>query len=778
MVDPACRRPIDRVLCSLCQNLVFTKPAELDLDKIGFVDDWMEDPRSMISLHQSSRSDLELSANQGCHVCALIWTQLFVRTDLAYLEHDFDKKGRAAHVVLHMNWTIHWTADNVNNLLGAEPINLRYGCRHAHLWTGSPVTGTHPSNPMSSRAHRANRDTDDLSNFINRGFALSSIEASQSSIRKPLDNHTGSVHNLDLANIWLRDCLKTHDACYRGNIPDVTPSLPTRIIDLLDPEKPRIRETYGEQAEYLTLSYCWGQGKRLLSIRDSGRYEQYCKRIRIDESMPKTFKEALQVTEALGYRYIWIDALCIIQDDPNDVQQEMARMGEIYRRSTLTISAANGPDTDSGLFAERDARSCKPRNVFVTMKEGKEVLAGIVSLEVPYKERHSPLSERGWVLQEELLSRRSLVFTHQQVEWRCTTKTLSEKIPSREPQAYIDPDKGHAMRGNEFDPTRCLVRRPDIFKQAVWTQPDVRDNPFAVWYRIVKMFSRRALTVRSDKLLAVAGLASLVQQSLGGTYGAGLWKEDLQTGLGWYVTKRQTGPNVPDKHYGRSREYIAPSWSWASIHGSWIMYCTFEQNSDLQLEESIQVVDWEISQPPGAIIPFGQVASARLTVRGRLRNALLVPCFDSWDHDSPNRRHSGALWPAYAVDPLTSTTIGDVALDSVDDHGDLIDRFATASEALPYHGTWSISAKDTNHSLWYFARARPVVCLLYLVVDKYGHRSIVALVLTLHNVEKREYQRIGMLFINSNDMFATDIFFSKALGQYIPPQHYETINIV
>ena len=206
--------------------------------------------------------------------------------------------------------------------------------------------------------------------------------------------------------------------------------------------------------------------------------------------------------------------------------------------------------------------------------------------------------------------------------------------------------------------------------------------------------------------------------------------------------------------------------------------CTFEHNSDLQSEESIRIINWEISHPPGATTPFGQVESARLTVRGRLRNALLVPCYDRWDYDSPKRRHSGVLWPAYAVDPLTSTTIGDVALDSVDDHGDLTDQFATSSEALSYNDLWRISASDTAHLLWFLSRARPVTCLLYLVMDKYGDRSIATLVLTPFDVDKREYQRIGMLFVNSTDMFAKDIFFRKALGQRIRPQDYERIHIV
>jgi hypothetical protein len=150
--------------------------------------------------------------------------------------------------------------------------------------------------------------------------------------------------------IWLRDCIDTHHNCRRNSSPDGTPPLPTRVIDVLDPGGPKLRETSNQQAEYLTLSYCWGPGKRLLNTRQSGWYKDFCEKLPGDDYMPRTFREAVQVTRALGYRFLWIDAICIIQDDPNDVQREIARMADIYRLSTLTIAAASGPDTDSGLF--------------------------------------------------------------------------------------------------------------------------------------------------------------------------------------------------------------------------------------------------------------------------------------------------------------------------------------------------------------------------------------------------------------------------------------------
>jgi hypothetical protein len=148
------------------------------------------------------------------------------------------------------------------------------------------------------------------------------------------------------------------------------PLLPIRVIDVDTHGQARIIEMAGIRANYRTLSYCWGQGKKLLCKKRSGSYEQFKQELPVDDSMPKTFRDALKVTRVLGYRFLWIDALCIVQDDPDDVRNEMAMMGDIYQQSALTIFAANGPDTDSGLFSKRDARAIKTCNNRVTLERG------------------------------------------------------------------------------------------------------------------------------------------------------------------------------------------------------------------------------------------------------------------------------------------------------------------------------------------------------------------------------------------------------------------------
>ncbi|KAH7378382.1 heterokaryon incompatibility protein-domain-containing protein [Phaeosphaeria sp. MPI-PUGE-AT-0046c] len=167
-----------------------------------------------------------------------------------------------------------------------------------------------------------------------------------------MDAHTGSETNMRLARYWLEDCLLTHEHCALAHDPTWPPVLPSRVVDVSDLLKPRLLATHGIQDKYLTLSYCWGQGKRLLTTSMS--YDRFQQELPLDDRLPSTFRDAFKVTKALGYNYIWIDALCILQDDPGDVRREMSRMGDIYRRSAITIFGSNGDSTDSGLFTSRD----------------------------------------------------------------------------------------------------------------------------------------------------------------------------------------------------------------------------------------------------------------------------------------------------------------------------------------------------------------------------------------------------------------------------------------
>jgi hypothetical protein len=235
-----------------------------------------------------------------------------------------------------------------------------------------------------------------LMELFARSYASSpQFRGVQSDVVTEADDSTGSEVNLRLARIWLQDCLLLHEKCTRGSALDSSPILPSRVIDVADPDNCYLFEKIGERDNYLTLSYCWGQGERLLTTM--GCFEMFKRRLPTDDQMPVTFHDAFTVTRALGYRYIWIDALCIIQDDPQDLNMEMAKMGDIYHNSTVTIFAGKGPHSSSGLFALRNGPFYKPCNVLInTLEYGEPRKTEVAFVSRDY-DHDNPLAKRGWV---------------------------------------------------------------------------------------------------------------------------------------------------------------------------------------------------------------------------------------------------------------------------------------------------------------------------------------------------------------------------------------------
>lgn len=153
--------------------------------------------------------------------------------------------------------------------------------------------------------------------------------------------------NMKLAYSWLSMCFYEHDTC--GNDRD-DEFLPARLIDLGDPSHdevaPRLVETRDEsrmmqQRQYITLSYCWGtdRGKTVpKTVRDN--LQEHLQGISL-MSLPKTFRDAMSVVKKLGYRYIWIDSLCIVQDDRQDFERECSQMHLVYSQAQCTIVVSN-----------------------------------------------------------------------------------------------------------------------------------------------------------------------------------------------------------------------------------------------------------------------------------------------------------------------------------------------------------------------------------------------------------------------------------------------------
>lgn len=227
---------------------------------------------------------------------------------------------------------------------------------------------------------------------------------------------------------WLKHCNQNHN-CSSSNS-----CLPTRVIDVgsggtpsTTPIRLYSRSSSEEQGRYVALSHRWlsdPEGLRRHSHLLGDTYLAMHKNIDFD-GLPKTFQDAITVTRELKIQYIWIDSLCIIQDDVDDWNREASRMEDVFSSAYLTIAATSATD---GFIRPR-----RPREL-VTVQDEREgryyVCEFIDNLQGDIEE--GPLNQRGWVLQERALSHRTLHFTSNQVYWECghgiRTETLSKSL--------------------------------------------------------------------------------------------------------------------------------------------------------------------------------------------------------------------------------------------------------------------------------------------------------------------------------------------------------------
>jgi hypothetical protein len=219
------------------------------------------------------------------------------------------------------------------------------------------------------------------------------------------------------------------------------PLLPTRVIDVGtdDGTEPRLWASGGHIAEYVTLSHCWGEVRPLTT--EKSMLSQCLLYIPIS-SMPKTFQGAVAVTRGLGYRFLLINSLCIIQDSVEDWEQECSKMAGVYRNATVTICGSTMADSSAGFLHTREPPKHTP--YLWEYRDGTAVPRRATlrlfyhkygSLDYPeepqltHTERPSPLDKRGWVLQEYLLSPRMLFFGRYRMYWECTKGVKYEDFP-------------------------------------------------------------------------------------------------------------------------------------------------------------------------------------------------------------------------------------------------------------------------------------------------------------------------------------------------------------
>ncbi len=219
---------------------------------------------------------------------------------------------------------------------------------------------------------------------------------------------------------WLTRCNKHHGRCHGT---DLKP-LPKRLVSIEGTKTKLVETKQGEQGVYTALSYSWGDssGAHYHGGTRSGPLKLLAKNHanllqNIDASrLSKAHQHGIQVARELGYRYIWIDALCILQDNQDDWKEQSKSTAEVYGNADLTIVAGRSDDSRHGFL-----KPLHDPGVYVQVPYLSADRPDLKTCCIgrPRNHRVGPTTGRGWCYQEVLMSRRMIIYGEQQLSFRC-----------------------------------------------------------------------------------------------------------------------------------------------------------------------------------------------------------------------------------------------------------------------------------------------------------------------------------------------------------------------
>jgi hypothetical protein len=438
-------------------------------------------------------------------------------------------------------------------------------------------------------------------------YSGSDYEWAHTNERKDLISNTYSEQNLELIRSWVTQCTSQHENCGRGRTR--LPYQPSRLLCIgASGDIWRLCITSEEEShsskKWISLSYQWGKHQQLILTNTN------LQELRTDQhisALPKTFRDAVLVARSLGVEYLWIDALCIIQDSPTDWQQESLGMRSVYANSYCTIAADWAPDPTFGLFCERDVDLLRcghiPTN-WMSQSRDLSTVKILVQGTWDFEIKMSPLQSRGWALQERILPPRVIHFTDSQIFWECDT-TKSCEAYEKTPFEYISSPDIFGTQQND----RIYAWLIKVHLQEPLSAPKSKMSMslFRIWTEIASDYSRRNLTVPGDKLVALAGMAGLFQELSSDEYLAGIWRSNIWEGLLW---------KPRDRNSFVSPIYRAPTWSFAAMNGGvyWPRSIAYTKVTDCH-PFTLDDVQIQTNARHGTG-SRGQIIAASITVRG------------------------------------------------------------------------------------------------------------------------------------------------------------------
>lgn len=347
---------------------------------------------------------------------------------------------------------------------------------------------------------------------------------------------SGSAMHTKVLTEWIHSCDLDH-ACN----PKRVPFLPTRVLDVSGPEVDIVRLFCGTRGQtspgrYIALSHRWGlpsENWKFCTKKDNltSRKEG----IRVAD-LPQTFQDAITTTRALSVQYLWIDSICIVQDDAHDWDIESKLMGQVFSSAYVTIAATCASGTKDGFLKPRPTRDC------VTIKMDDDCNLYLCNSIDDFNNDvdHGELNTRGWVLQERALSRRTIHFAENQTYWECGEGVRCETLTKMK-------NKKASFLGDANFPTSV--------------ETYVKGMKIELFQSLYQRYSNLSLSFAKDRPIAIKGLEKRLIQTFKTVGGYGVFDCYLYRSLLW-KSSRQALERIDSLSDGK-----VPSWSWMAYTG-------------------------------------------------------------------------------------------------------------------------------------------------------------------------------------------------------------------
>ncbi|KAL2076242.1 hypothetical protein VTL71DRAFT_1185 [Oculimacula yallundae] len=584
--------------------------------------------RLMRDRHQSkfhsAFGDMRASAHSGCHMCTLILSSL---------------TGADIQVASDSEMTINtWLSDQFGD--GPKGLGIHIDLVDA----GSSNT----EEPLTRFFYIAQLSVQEKNKIIARRLH-NTVEISEESVQQ--------------IQQWLRKCRQDHQICGQSwTLTSKERSMPTRLIEITGPALNwRLRLVNGSEIcvekDYATLSHCWGDSMFIHLTLEN--YHVYKENVPF-ENLSVTFQHAVEttfrlginpsttiqhtvgLTFALGISYLWIDSLCIIQDSSDDWLRESAMMGSIYALGALNLAATYSQNVDGGLFNQSKELSSSPCIINMSDKNGTSKGAVLYQPDVWNREvEDTPLGKRAWVVQERILAPRTIHFSAKQLLWECCQESQAELAFDDDPIVLAP-----------------LKRVTPFIDLSHHDYVRVHES----WADIVKKYSTCSLTVQSDKLVAISGLARRCRGQLGVSeddYAAGIWKSNLIEGLLYFTRSFRGTIRFPSR---------APSWSWASINAK--IRFVYQHESSRELVDILDVQTYHNGDPSGQLRggprelvdildvqtyhngdPFGQLRGGFIRIQGPIAELPSQNTILKMGQRSADITHTNGILYTFSVAP-------------------------------------------------------------------------------------------------------------------------------